>query len=150
MVHFLFFEKEKIMVTSKECLSKFGNPKSEKFMVIWDVPTELEIGAIPKRIYCNKLMVEPLKQAFTNLIDRKVVNQLKTYDGCFNIRKMRGSNSMSLHSWGIAIDVNATWNRMGKKPTLSKEFVACFVDAGFDWGGNWRYPDGMHFQISKI
>ena len=57
---------------------------------------------------------------------------------------------MSLHSWGVAIDVNAAWNGFGKKPTLSKEFVKCFTDAGFDWGGLWAKPDSMHFQLKSI
>ena len=70
---------------------------------------------------------------------------------CFNIRGKRGNaDSMSLHSWGVAIDVNAAWNGFGKKPTLSKEFVKCFTDAGFDWGGLWAKPDGMHFQLKNI
>lgn len=139
------------MVTSKQCLAKFGPPEKESWMVLWDVPTELEIGAIPKRLYCNKLMVAPLTQAFKNLINTGHVNELKTWDGCFNIRKKRGAvTSASLHSWGIAIDVNAAWNGFGKKPTLSAGFVKCFTDAGFDWGGTWSKPDGMHFQLSKI
>jgi hypothetical protein len=57
---------------------------------------------------------------------------------------------MSLHSWGIAIDVNAAWNGLGKEPTLTPEFVKCFTDAGFDWGGTWKRKDGMHFQLSNI
>lgn len=138
------------MLTSKECLTKYGMPEREYHMVLWDVPTELEIGVIPKRIYCNKDLVEPLKKAFKNLIERKLVSQLKTWDGCFNIRKKRGATSASLHSWGVAIDVNAAWNRFGCSPTCSKEFVKCFTDAGFDWGGEWRKPDGMHFQLNKI
>ena len=48
------------------------------------------------------------------------------------------------------IDVNAAWNGFGKKPTLSKEFVKCFTDAGFDWAGTWSKPDGMHFQLKSI
>lgn len=139
------------MVTSKQCLAKFGPAEKESWMVLWDVPTELEIGAIPKRLYCNKLMVAPLTQAFKNLISTGHVAELKTWDGCFNIRKKRGAvTSASLHSWGIAIDVNAAWNGFGKKPTLSAGFVKCFTDAGFDWGGTWSKPDGMHFQLSKI
>jgi hypothetical protein len=138
------------MVTSAQALKKYGDPTKENNMTLWDVPANLEIGLIPKRIYCNKDLVGPLTNAFTNLIQRGFVNELKTWDGCFNIRKKRGLTSMSLHSWGIAIDVNAAWNGLGKEPTLSAGFVKCFTDAGFDWGGTWTRKDGMHFQLSKI
>jgi hypothetical protein len=96
-------------------------------------------------------MVEPLSKAFKKLIDTKCVNELKTWDGCFNIRKKRGLTSMSLHSWGLAIDVNSFENGLGQKPKLSQLFVSCFTTSGFDWGGTWTSRvDGMHFQLSKI
>ena len=138
------------MVTSAQCLKKYGDPTKESSMILWDIPAELEVGVIPKRLYCNKDMVAPLTQAFKNLIATGFVKELKTWDGCFNIRKMRGLTSMSLHSWGIAIDVNAAWNGLGKTPVLSAGFVKCFTDAGFDWGGTWTRKDGMHFQLNKI
>lgn len=138
------------MVTSAQALKKYGDPTLEKNMVLWDVPTELEIGVIPKKIYCNKDMIAPLTAAFKNLISRGFVKELKTWDGCFNIRKKRGLASMSLHSWGIAIDVNAAWNGLNKVPVLSAGFVKCFTDAGFDWGGTWTRKDGMHFQLKNI
>lgn len=138
------------MVTALQARKKYGNPELERAMELWDVPTNLEIGVIPKRIYCNRDMVEPLTRAFINLIQRGFVNELKTWDGCFNIRNKRGLNSASLHSWGIAIDVNAAWNGLGKEPNLSQGFVKCFTDAGFDWGGTWQRKDGMHFQLSRI
>ncbi len=138
------------MVTSNDCLKKYGDPTKESHMILWDVPTELEVGVIPKRLYCNKDIITPLSLAFKNLIDRGFSKELKTFDGCFNIRKKRGLTSLSLHSWGIAIDVNAAWNQLHMKPTLSPGFVKCFTDAGFDWGGNWTRLDGMHFQLSKI
>lgn len=138
------------MVTSAQALAKYGNPEKESNMILWDVPTSLEIGVIPKRLYCNKDIIVPLTQAFVNLIKTGKVAELKTFDGCFNIRKKRGLTSISLHSWGIAIDVNAAWNGLGVEPVLSKEFVKCFTDAGFDWGGTWKRKDGMHFQLSTI
>lgn len=138
------------MVTSQQCLNKFGQPELEKAMVLWDVPSELEIGVIPKRLYCNREMVEPLTKAFKNLIETGHVQELKTWDGCFNIRRKRGASTPSLHSWGLAIDVNAAWNGFGKTPILSDGFVRCFTNAGFDWGGIWSKKDGMHFQLSKI
>ncbi len=142
------------MVTPAQCFKKWGDPNTRsdegKYMVMWDVPAELEIGVIPKRIYCNRAMIVPLTKAFTNLIERGFVHELKTWDGCFNIRAMRGINSQSLHSWGIAIDLNAAWNGLGKTPTLSAGFVKCITDAGFEWGGNWSRKDGMHFQLMFI
>jgi hypothetical protein len=142
------------MVTSLQALKKYGQPNllttQSKHMVMWDVPAHLEIGVIPKRIYTNTDMVKPLEQAFTNLIQRSHVKELKTWDGCFNIRKKRGLTSMSLHSWGIAIDVNAFENQLNQIPKLSSGFVKCFKDAGFDWGGDWQRLDAMHFQLSSI
>jgi hypothetical protein len=105
---------------------------------------------IPKRIYCNRDLVQPLSKAFQQLISSGHVNELKTWDGCFNIRKKRGGSTMSLHSWAIAVDVNAYANCFGCKPKLTAKFVKCFTDAGFDWGGTWTKPDGMHFQLAKI
>lgn len=155
------------MISQKELYTKFGDPNKYKDMVLFDVPEELEIGVIPKRIYCNKALINPIKSAFKNLIDRNLVNELKTWDGCFNVRPMRGYekkytlaiksgdyeigiNYLSVHAWGCAIDLNASWNGLGKTPTLSAGFVKCFTDAGFDWGGTWKRKDGMHFQLSNI
>jgi hypothetical protein len=138
------------MVTSAQALKKYGDPTLEHNMVVWDVPANLEVGVIPKKLYCNKDMITPLSQSFKNLIDTGFVKELKTFDGCFNIRKKRGLSSMSLHSWGIAIDVNAAWNQLNMTPRLSSGFVKCFTDAGFEWGGTWQRKDGMHFQLKTI
>ena len=138
------------MVTSAQALKKYGAPEKELGMTLWDVPGFLEIGVIPKRLYCNKDMIKPLAAAFQALIATGHVKELKTWDGCFNIRKKRGLNSASLHSWGIAIDVNAAWNGLGKVPTLSPGFVKCFTDNGFEWGGTWKRLDGMHFELKSI
>lgn len=140
------------MLTAKDCWDRYGDPETEaKIMTKWDVPPELVRSCIPKRIYCNRDMVKPLTVAFRNLVEQGLVGELKTWDGCWCIRHKRGgSSSLSLHSWGVAIDVNAKENTMGKKPTLSPEVVACFEEAGFDWGGRWHTPDGMHFQLRVL
>jgi hypothetical protein len=128
-------------------------------MVLWDVPSELEVDAIPKKIYCNRDMVIPLQVAFRNMIERGCVKELRDWAGCFNIRRKRGGLSTSLHAWGLAVDMNPTDNqmgysrerlrKMGRKP-FSDEFVKCWTDAGFEWGGKWRIPDCMHFQLARI
>lgn len=140
------------MLTSAQAFAKFGDPtlNEGKHMVMWDVPTDLEVGVIPKRLYCNRFLIEPLEKAFRNLIAAGLVSELKTWDGCFNIRKKKGGSSPSLHSWGLAIDVNAAWNGYNKPVTMSAAFANCFKAAGFDWGGDWSTKDGMHFQLAKL
>lgn len=140
------------MVTSKQCLEKYGNPEAgNPWMTMVDVPQGLELGVIPKRIWCNEDMIVSLDCALENLVGRGyATTELKTWDGCFNIRRMKGGKTMSLHSWGIAVDVNAFSNGFGQKGNMTEGFIRCFTDAGFDWGGSWRYPDPMHFQLSSI
>lgn len=140
------------MVTPDDCLARYGPPDpASSWLTLWDVPADLEVGIIPKKIYCNRDLIAPLTEAFCNIKTRGLVSQLKTWDGCFNIRLMRGSKTRwSLHSWAVAIDINAFENGLGQPPTMSPELVACFTDAGFDWGGTWKRPDGMHFQLSRL
>jgi hypothetical protein len=154
------------MVSSNDCIKKYGNPADDaatpnvneqteferKWMTLYVVHESYatKIPALPKRIYCNKDMVGPLKKALQNIVDRGLEKEVKTWDGCFNIRNKRGLSSLSLHSWAIAIDINATWNGLGKTPTMSAGLVKCFTDAGFEWGGTWTRLDGMHFQLASI
>jgi len=159
------------MVTSLDFYKHYGDPASQKFkdahMVIWDVPTELEIGFIPKKIYCNKDIIPVLSAGFKNLIDTGHVEELLTWDGCWNFRPMRGvedkykqaedkgdflaaARYLSVHSWGCAVDMNASLNPLGAVPKFSPEFVNCFVKAGMDWGGYFKRLDGMHFQLAAL
>lgn len=110
-----------------------------KHLELWDIPDDINraIPELPNRLYCNKDLKGPLEKAFRNLIDRDLACHIMTWDGCFNIRKKRGASSMSLHSWAIAIDINAAWNAFGAVPQMPAEVVKCFTDAGFDWGGTW-------------
>lgn len=136
------------MVTSNDCFAKYGAAEDQKFMKLYDL--DVDIHAVPKRVYCNVDMIKPLRTALNFIKNRGLSNELKTWDGVFCIRKKRGARSYSLHSWGIAVDVNAFENGMGSESKLSEGFVKCFKDAGFDWGGDWKRRDPMHFQISKI
>lgn len=137
-----------MLLTSTQAQKKYGTPsRNNPNLVLWVVPTELHIPTMPVRMYVNKDMINPLSKAFKNIIERDLQCEVHTYDGCFNIRTKRGLTSMSLHSWALAIDINAFENPLGHVPKMSKELVSCFVDAGFDWGGTWKRPDGMHFQL---
>lgn len=143
-------------LTADKCRNKYGEPGSNAFygnMMFWDLPEDIKeaLPTVPARIYINKDLQKPLQHAFMNLIIRGVASELRTWDGCFDIRKQFGSyKNQSIHSWGIAIDMNAAWNQVGATPTFSPVFVQCFIDAGFDWTGYEKRANGMHFQLKKI
>ena len=151
------------MITSNQCLKKYGDPNllitQQEWFELWIVPMEIRsalshvrftaIGTIgfPKRIFINKEFRPVLEKALRSVIDKGYTKSIISWDGCFVIRKKVSGSSMSLHSWAIAIDINASSNRYGVPPTISRNIVKCFVDAGCDWGGYWSKPDGMHFQL---
>lgn len=157
------------MITTTQAFKRYGNPVKDeaKFMKLWDVPEQIEIGTLPNKVYCNKDLIVPLQRVFTAIVSSGRVDEIKTWDGCYNVRPVRGYEKaynqlmaagkieeamklISMHAFGLAIDLNAAWNGLGKKPTLSKGLVQCFTDNGFDWGGNWARLDGMHFQLSSF
>lgn len=98
--------------------------------------------------YGHRLVKPKFEEVFNRIAnDRPLISKIESFDGCFNIRYKRGSNNLSTHSWGIAIDINAKSNPLGAKPVLDAELVKIFEDVGFIWGGRWKTPDGMHFQF---
>lgn len=161
------------MITGLDLYDAFGDPNTiwdeGLYMTVWNVPKYItdNIEALPRRIYCNKEMIVPLEVSFLNIIDRGLTRGFKTFDGCFNVRPIRGYEKqvkellakgqiekamiyMSIHSWGTAIDVNAAWNRLGEIGEMPEEFARCFIEAGFDWGGYFKRKDSQHFQLSYI
>lgn len=79
--------------------------------------------------------------------------------GTFNYRNVRGSNRLSTHSYGIAIDINSQesdyWRysnnitEIDLVPYANRipyELVKIFEDNGFIWGGRWYHYDTMHFE----
>jgi peptidoglycan LD-endopeptidase CwlK len=77
--------------------------------------------------------------------------------GAFNWRTIEGSSRRSLHSYGIAIDLNTKyshyweWEKYSKngfnyRNQLPLEIVLIFEKYGFIWGGKWYHYDTMHFE----
>jgi hypothetical protein len=149
--------------TRQELEAKYGVPigcnwgGESKFMTMYTLPATIfnwintATGKPLKRIYLNRDMMQPLDQALNNVFKRGLIDQLKTFDGCFMVRPIRGvPNAWSIHSYGLAIDINAADNKLGEEPTMSPELVQCFKDAGFSWGGDFKRRDGMHMEYCGI
>lgn len=124
-----------------------------KWMTIFKVPQTIAKALLNRAtnkntnyIYCNLDLVEPLLKSFNLIIANNLISELKTFDGCFCIRAVRGSTALSSHSYGLAIDINADDNKLGSTPLIPANLVRCFKDSGFSWGGDFKRLDGMHFS----
>lgn len=77
------------------------------------------------------------------------------FGGSYNFRLKRNGNTLSMHSYGCAIDFDPARNQMGDTtPFLAKYpfIVKAFEDQGAVWGGRWAGAscDGMHFQFAHL
>lgn len=106
----------------------------------------------PEHIYCSRSMVKPLAKVFQCLKDRSLEKYIRTFNGCYCYRNKINRNpapELSNHAYGTAIDINASTNGYGRTPQMNQRVVRCFKENGFTWGGDWRVPDGMHFQLKN-
>lgn len=100
-------------------------------------------------IYCNKDMAGALLAAVDNVANRGLLRELRTFDGCFHVRDVRGiPGKVSTHAYALAIDINAGTNRLGTAGDLSAALAACFTDVGFIHGRTFKRQDPMHLQLA--
>ncbi len=75
--------------------------------------------------------------------------------GTFVWRAIDGTNNLSMHSFGIAIDINTKysdyWRWSSSKSVAYRNRIPCeialvFEKHGFIWGAKWYHFDTMHFE----
>jgi len=103
-------------------------------------------------VTCHKLMLPQLRDALQEVVAAGLGSSLTTYDGCYVPRfiERNPEGSISLHTWGIAIDMDAATNYRGIRGTMDPRVVAIFKRWGFRWGGDWKYTDPMHFELVAV
>lgn len=75
--------------------------------------------------------------------------RLDQHSGGFNFRPIHGSNNLSLHSYGIAIDWDADHNPQGHSShTLPDWWYQIWRDHGWSDGRHFSNPDPMHVQFA--
>lgn len=135
-------------------------------------------------LVCNKALAKDFVEIFTELYENNYEIEkmmlVDEYDGdddasmednntsCFNFRPVPGSNHLSQHAYGRAIDINPLYNpyvtSRGYMPDNAGDYVdrskdipykidredlcyKVFTEHGFVWGGNWNSEkDYQHFQ----
>jgi len=105
-------------------------------------------------VTCNKAMLPQLRGALTDVQRLGLAGAIHAdeYAGCYYPRYIGRdpSNGLSLHSWGIAVDLNVPGNQRGTVGEMDRRVVAVFKRWGFAWGGDWNYTDPMHFEMSAV
>jgi hypothetical protein len=108
----------------------------------------IKLPILNHNVRCHCKIKGPLLNAIKEIIQNKLAHEIKTCEGCYWPRhKMHDpERELSLHSWGIAIDFNASTNMPGTKGDMHPAVVAVFAKHGFHWGGH--FGDPMHFQYA--
>jgi hypothetical protein len=128
---------------------------------------------LTKIIWLPKTLQLPLRVTTVNQVHKKLdaiskeldekphlTKYLQKIGGTFSWRNISGTNRLSMHSFGMTIDINLTYsnywqwdNRTTDENTVLKyrnqipmEIVEVFEKYGFIWGGKWYHYDTMHFE----
>ncbi|MBW3657765.1 MAG: M15 family metallopeptidase [Actinobacteria bacterium] len=117
----------------------------------WIVPVEIP-GMGTTRVH--RIMAPQLMAALREVQEAGLYGHFKKeqFAGAWVPRHIdwRPDRPLSMHAWGLAIDFNAQDNWLGKKPVMDVRIVRIFEKWGFQWGGWWNRPDGMHFELARV
>jgi hypothetical protein len=106
------------------------------------------------RVTCNKAYLPQLRAALQEVVDSGLADTINPdeYAGCYYPRYIGRSsaNGLSLHSWGIAVDINVPGNLRGTQGEIDRRVVAIFKKWGMAWGGDWSWTDPMHFEMNAV
>ena len=149
-----------------QCLKLFGNPSdrtwASKNLAYVAPPFAMKMGNIPiSRVKINKIAAPALTKAFADIWEACGKSQTKVnsvhannFSGDWVVRPIRGGSTPSMHSFALAIDLDAANNPLGALETFfmpGSLVVKCFEQNGFIWGGRWKgRRDAMHFQWAVV
>jgi hypothetical protein len=100
-------------------------------------------------VTCNRKMIGDLRAAMRDLERRRLSRLVDRgdYAGCYAARRIPSSGSLSLHGYGLAVDLNASRNGQYRDGDQDPRLVRAMEAHGFTWGGRWpTAPDPMHFE----
>ena len=142
------------MTPQETLISKYGNPYEskvefeQKWMSLY--ACQSEFPSLPfKRIYCHKHLIPEIRKVFKALLEKDLLKEIVTFDGCFMPRYIRGYEAkkiLSIHTWALALDFNAAENPLGGPVKFSQAFLQVWRDCGWRCGSDFKRLDGMHFE----
>ena len=154
-------------MTTKETISKYGKPNvtGDGYLVTILLPFPMRIAwdteSVVNKMRCHKLVAEKFLAVFNEILRVYGYAKIKElgidlFGGCFNFRKMRGGNDWSMHSWGLAIDLDPARNQLKETSKTArfakseyKAMIDIFYKHGFISLGREKNYDWMHFEIKE-
>lgn len=153
------------MMTEAQIRLKYGKPGDEDNFKSIQLPYPMRIAWDTKttvtKMRCHKLVAANFINVFNDLLEHYGLPELQRlgidlFGGCYNLRKKRGGNSWSTHSWSIAIDLHPSMNQLKWKKDKAlfakpeyKAMMDIFYKHGFENQGVELGYDFMHFQIAS-
>jgi hypothetical protein len=105
-------------------------------------------------VTCHRVMLPQLRGALQEVVDLGLAGHIDPGDfgGCYAPRFIAHDprKGLSLHTWGIAVDLNVQGNLRGTTGEIDRRIVDVFKRWGFAWGGDWSYTDPMHFELAAL
>lgn len=153
------------MLTSKQAIAKYGMPNKTGagYLVRIKLPYPMflnwETKTYVTSIECHKSVATQLVDIFTEILNHYGLAEIKRlqlddYGGCFNYRAMRGGTELSIHSWGLAIDLDPDRNLLKETSKTArfarpeyKAMIDIFYKHGWESLGREKNYDWMHFQV---
>ena len=97
-------------------------------------------------------MLQKISKELDNL-PQNYMKYIINPSGSYNYRHILGTNRLSAHSYGIAIDITSKYGNYWKwdknfkyKNRIPLKIVNIFEKYGFIWGGRWYHYDTIHFE----
>lgn len=97
-----------------------------------------------------------LRRAFAEAGPELTRSVVTSWCGSYVARMIRGSDTLvSAHTFGTSFDISCNdlrfreYVNLSERPDLER-FIHIFEQNGFLWGGNFRTPDPMHFELFEF
>lgn len=156
----------KQMITTDELMRVYGKPNQEgSYLVTIKLPYPMRLAwdtkTVVTRMRCHEKVADEFTAVFNEILRVYGLDQIRAlgidlFGGCFNFRKMRGGSNWSRHSWGVAIDLDPSRNKLRESKKTArfarpeyKKMIDIFYNHGFESLGIEKDYDWMHFQIKS-
>lgn len=110
---------------------------------------QLVAGGTRNTVRVHRLLQTHFEALFQAIANAGLWQAIQPVSGPYAYRPVRGGTQLSMHAFGIAIDINPAQFPRGQARVYPDPYVVqIFQDYGFHWGIFFRTADPMHFQFA--